>query len=121
MPWVVALEINKVLRPGGLTFHQTHFTFPLHEQPADYWRFTDQGLRALFSPAVGFGDVETEFFEPASLHPHERSAEVIHLPGQPAYIQVAALATKAAEVDDSQTRWSVDAPQVQYPLPVREP
>ncbi len=105
MPWVVAAEINKILRPGGVTFHLTHFTFPLHEQPADYWRFTDAGLRSLFSPVVGFADVETEFLTPASLHPHDRTPELLHLPAQPAYIQVAVLARKAAELDESRIRW----------------
>lgn len=80
MPWLVALEINKVLRRGGLTFHQTHFAFPLHEQPADYWRFTGEGLRSLFSPAVGFGNVEFEYSDPVSLHPERRTSELIHLP-----------------------------------------
>ncbi|MEO8440776.1 MAG: methyltransferase domain-containing protein [Spartobacteria bacterium] len=118
MPWLVAAEINKILRPGGLTFHLTHFTFPLHERPADYWRFTDQGLRALFSTAVGFDHVETEFSKPASLHPHERTPELLHLPGQPSYIHVAVIATKVAEIDDSRIRWSPpDQTSAVYPDP----
>src|ERR1043165_6505721 len=44
MPWVVAAEINKVLKIGGLTFHSTHFAFPLHERPWDFWRYTGQSL-----------------------------------------------------------------------------
>lgn len=120
MPWLVALEINKVLRPGGLTFHQTHFAFPLHEQPADYWRFTAQGLRALFSPGVGFDHAECEYSDPASLHPARRTPEIIHLPGEPAFIQVAVLARKTAEIDDGKTRWSCElssAVESQYPKP----
>lgn len=120
MPWLVALEINKLLRPGGITFHQTHFAFPLHEQPADYWRFTDQGLRSLFSPAVGFDHAECEFSDPASLHPEHRTPEVLHLPSQPAYIQVAVLATKTSEIDDEKTRWTCElskAADSPYPKP----
>lgn len=120
MPWLAAMEINKVLRPGGHTFHQTHFAFPLHEQPADYWRFTDQGLRSLFSPAVGFGSAECEFSDPVSLHPEHRTAEVIHLPNQPAYIQVAVLARKTAELGEAETRWTGEgaaASHAPYPAP----
>lgn len=122
MPWAAALEINKVLRPGGITFHQTHFAFPLHEQPADYWRFTEEGLRAIFSPVAGFGDVECEFSDPVSLHPTSRSIDHIHLPSQPAFIQVAALARKVGEVDAERIRWEVEPSDVAvaavvYPRP----
>lgn len=36
MPWVVAMEINKLLEIGGITFHGTHFAWPLHEKPWDF-------------------------------------------------------------------------------------
>lgn len=107
MPWAVALEINSVLKPGGITFHQTHFAFPLHEQPADYWRFSDQGLRAIFSPVAGFEDVECEFTDPVRLHPESRAFDHLHLPNQPAFIQVAVLARKRREVDRERIRWHV--------------
>src|SRR5215213_1793144 len=37
-PWLAAAEIGKVLRLGGKVFVQTHFAFPLHAYPHDYWR-----------------------------------------------------------------------------------
>ena len=43
-PWLAAAEIGKVLRPGGKTFIQTHFAFPVHAYPNDYWRFTREAL-----------------------------------------------------------------------------
>jgi len=116
MPWVVAMEINKVLRIGGLTFHQTHFAFPLHEQPADYWRFSEQGLRALFSPALGFEVLGCESTGPVRLHPDQRTPELLHLPTQPAFIHVAILAKKIAGIDTSKTRWEMDATP-EYPAP----
>jgi hypothetical protein len=33
MPWMIALEINKLLPVGGLSFHNVPFTCPLHETP----------------------------------------------------------------------------------------
>ncbi len=121
MPWAVALEINKILSMGGMTFHQTHFCFPLHEQPADYWRFTDQGLRALFSPAAGFEMVDCEFSDATSLHPESRAIDHIHLPSQPAFIQIAALARKTHDFEAARIRWDValgdSVALPQYPTP----
>ena len=47
-PWIAATEIAKVLRPGGLAFIHTHQTFAIHAHPHDYWRFSMEGLQALF-------------------------------------------------------------------------
>ena len=38
MPWVVAREISKILRPKGITYHGTLFSWPAHERPWDFWR-----------------------------------------------------------------------------------
>ncbi len=40
-------ECHRVLRPGGWVVHTTCFINPIHEAPADYWRFTPEGLRQL--------------------------------------------------------------------------
>ena len=37
-----SLEMNKVLKPGGLVLAMTHQSFPPHDQPWDSVRFTDQ-------------------------------------------------------------------------------
>lgn len=58
-PWVVAAEINRILRAGGVTYHHVPMTFPVHELPNDFWRMTDAGLRQLFGPATGFEVIET--------------------------------------------------------------
>ena len=47
-PQVVADELLRVLKPGGLLILTTRFVFPLHDVPHDYWRFTKYGLRELF-------------------------------------------------------------------------
>lgn len=47
-PWRLAEEIQRVLKPGGLTFHATVFTTRYQPQPEDYFRFTPDGLRCLF-------------------------------------------------------------------------
>lgn len=64
MPWVVAEEIAKVLKPDGLVFIETHFSFSSHERPWHFFQFSDMGLKALFSPALGFECVEAAMQNP---------------------------------------------------------
>jgi len=54
MPWIVAQEIQKLLKLGGYVFVETHFSFGAHERPWNFFQFSDMGLRALFNDALGF-------------------------------------------------------------------
>jgi SAM-dependent methyltransferase len=47
-PTVVAAEIERVLRPGGMVYADTPFLQQVHEGPYDFTRFTDSGHRYLF-------------------------------------------------------------------------
>ena len=40
-------EVFRVLRPGGLAVISSCMDFPVHEHPADYWRFPPQGFDLL--------------------------------------------------------------------------
>ena len=53
-PWLVAAEINRVLRIGGVSYHAAPTAWPEHAMPNDFWRFTSEGLAALFGPHTGF-------------------------------------------------------------------
>ena len=64
LPWVVAEEIAGVLKVGGLVFIETHFSYSSHERPWHFFQFSDMGLRALFSPALGFACVEATMQNP---------------------------------------------------------
>ncbi len=66
-PWLAAPEICKVLRPGGKTFIQTHFAFPVHAYPYDYWRFTREALESLFGPEAGFASCESYYEFPTAI------------------------------------------------------
>lgn len=64
MPWMVAVEISKLLRVGGLVFVETHFSFSSHERPWHFFQFSDLALKALFSPALGFECIEAGMSNP---------------------------------------------------------
>jgi len=66
-PWLAAPEIGKVLRPGGKVFVQTHFAFPVHAYPYDYWRFTREALETLFGPESGFASCDSYYEFPAAI------------------------------------------------------
>lgn len=59
MPWKAAIEINKVLKPGGRVFSHSHQAWPLHDEPFDYFRFSEEAWRALFNEHTGFRVLET--------------------------------------------------------------
>jgi predicted SAM-dependent methyltransferase len=58
MPWMVALEMNKVLKTGGIAYIQSHPCFPLHEEPWDFWRFSQESWAGLFNAHTGFEIIE---------------------------------------------------------------
>lgn len=65
MPWKFVLELNKVLKPGALGLFTTHQSWPMHDQPWDFWRFSDTAWTALLNPATGFEVVAARLGEPA--------------------------------------------------------
>ncbi len=99
MPWKVALELNRLLAPGGLVFTQTHQTWPMHEQPWDFWRFSDQAWHSLFNAATGFEVVTAASGEPAHIHPFYTRTENRDLPHQPAFLGSACIARKISTTD----------------------
>ncbi len=64
MPWLVAIEISKLLRVGGHVFVETHFSFSSHERPWHFFQFSDMALKVLFSEALGFDCVEAGMSNP---------------------------------------------------------
>lgn len=59
MPWIVAEEIAKVLRPGGIACIYTHFSWSEHEQPWHFFQFNSKGLESLFNSCLGFETIES--------------------------------------------------------------
>ncbi len=64
MPWLVAAEIAKLLKVGGVVFVETHFSYSSHERPWHFFQFSDMALRVLFSEALGFECMEAGMDNP---------------------------------------------------------
>jgi Methyltransferase domain len=104
MPWKVALQMNRVLKPGGTVMITTHQAWPLHERPWDFWRFSDTCWSALFNESTGFEILQTALGEPASIVPHLLHPVTQGLCGQPACLASAVLCRKTG---DSSLTWPV--------------
>ena len=64
MPWIVAAEMVKVLKIGGIVFVETHFSYGSHERPWHFFQFSDMGLKVLFNPAIGVECIEAGMSNP---------------------------------------------------------
>ena len=50
-------ELHRVTRPGGRVLASTHGIQVYHPSPVDYWRWTHEGLRRLFTTSADWTDV----------------------------------------------------------------
>ena len=64
MPWLLPIEISKLLKVGGIVFIGTHFSHSSHERPWHFYQYSDMGLRALFNAKLGFECIEAGFSNP---------------------------------------------------------
>lgn len=112
MPWVVATEITKLLKVGGLVFVETHFSFSAHERPWNFFQFSDMGMKALFSPALGIECIETGMSNPIVGRFSSLADEYLRLkPVHGLYCHVEFLGRKIKQVNDFDWN-SVELPQL---------
>jgi SAM-dependent methyltransferase len=48
-PWKAARNMNRILKPGGLSYHAAPFSYFYHGAPADFWRYTPDAMKLIFS------------------------------------------------------------------------
>lgn len=58
MPWIVSLEMIKLLAVGGYIFVETHYSYCSHERPWHFFQFSELALQILFPPAAGIHCVD---------------------------------------------------------------
>jgi SAM-dependent methyltransferase len=69
MPWKVVLELNAILRTGGVAWIGTHDNFPVHEWPWDFFRFGEDVWPTLFSARTGFEIIGSRPLQPCRVRP----------------------------------------------------
>jgi hypothetical protein len=69
MPWKVALEMNKTLNDGGKALIISHPSWPLHEEPWDFFRFSKESWHSIFNVHTGFRVVDAQYQYSASIVP----------------------------------------------------
>lgn len=106
-PWKAVMEINRVLRPGGLCYVSTHPTWPPHELPWDFWRFPIAGLKLLFSAPLGFKVLSSAEGIPSKLHSLSSDPPTHGVSGFEMSMGVALIAEKISDYDSEKIRWDV--------------
>lgn len=70
-PYLICAEIERVLKPGGITIVSSQQNFPIHMHPSDYFRYTPFGMKALLPRLVSklaFG-ISPPFDDEVKLNP----------------------------------------------------
>lgn len=106
-PWMFAFQVNRALQPGGITFHSTHQTWPMHEEPNDFWRFSDAGLALLFGPDMGFEIVLAGMGSKVAVHRAFPRPEDAWMPLVSAYGASFILARKVRDIPADAAAWPV--------------
>ena len=97
---------NRVLKPGGLVYHQVPGAWPAHAQPNDFWRISAEGLRVLFGPESGFEVVEARDSGPAAIIPApEWRKTYLDMPTVPAYAVAEILSRKVIDLEPGAVAW----------------
>ena len=115
MPWKVVLELNKVMKKGGVVMIFTHHAFPLHDLPWDYYRFSDGAWYSLFNKATGFEIIQTDLIDKVSIVPNCIYEGSVGVKDGGAFIHSAVIARK---ISDTSLEWPVDSKEIietEYP------
>jgi len=118
MPWKVVLEINRIAAPGALLLIQTHHTWPRHELPWDFWRFSVAAFEVLLNERTGWELLRCDESLPAIVVPLGREASMKHMQRELVPLGVSALARKTGDPDPA-LAWNLTAADVtptSYPL-----
>ena len=108
MPWKLAIEMNRIMAPGGVGYLATHQGWPIHDAPWDFWRFSDKAWTGLFNKATGFEIVAAAMGEPASVVAR-RWHPTVDFGSQPVYLSSAVLFRKVSE---TQLDWPVELAEI---------
>ncbi|MCG7877953.1 MAG: class I SAM-dependent methyltransferase [Candidatus Thiodiazotropha taylori] len=99
MPWKAVLEINRVMKPGGLLYISTHPAIPPHELPWDFWRFSGETFKILLNESTGFEILESQEGTPGRILSLSRDHTTANTHRFPINQSIAILARKTGAPD----------------------
>ena len=114
MPWKVAIEMNSVMRTGGLALVQSHQAWPAHDEPWDYWRFSKWGWHGIFNRATGFEVVESVNADPATLLSAVQTGNAAVMTNNETCYQTTVVV--ARKVADTTLQWDCDPREIAVSL-----
>lgn len=110
MPWKVAIELNRVLKPGGRALIISHAGWPLHEEPWDFWRFSKESWRGLFNEHTGFRVIDAQYEFPARIVPdYVQSGDMVHMSHATTYLLSGCVVERTG---DARVEWAAEAAEI---------
>lgn len=110
MPWKVALEMNKVLKPGALAYIQSHAAYPLHDEPWDFWRYSKDAWQGIFNQQTGFEVIKSGYGQKCRISADFAAGGPIEgLDGAHSYLLSACLIRRTG---DAKVIWDAEASQI---------
>jgi len=111
MPWKAILEINRVMKPGGLLFISTHPVWPAHALPWDFWRYSKEAFPVLLNRFTGFEVLKCDEGLPCLVLPFGKDQSLMNLHREPANLGVSVVARKTG-VADERLSWGLDVDEM---------
>ena len=70
-PQLVSHNLMKMLKVGGRILISTHQSFPLHGYKYDYYRFSREAIKSIFSKKMNFITITSYFTDSCIILPHK--------------------------------------------------
>lgn len=81
-PYLVVLEMARILKPGGYVCFTAPYAWPKHDHPIDCFRIYPDGMRAMMEDA-GLVDIQTHMREVNSWHGDIRGGDTVGIGRRP--------------------------------------
>lgn len=73
-PWVMAANLERLLKVGGSIYVAVPFIWRVHAYPSDYWRFTIEAVRVIF-PRISWTHMS---YAHRSVSAHPKTPKLMH-------------------------------------------
>jgi len=96
---------------GGWLYIATHPTWPPHDRPWDFWRYSEEGFQVLLNPLTGFEILECSSGLPCSIVPFGYEPPMRGLYKLRANLGISVIAKKIGQ-SDRRLAWDVDVREI---------